>query len=155
MPAHILCMFVCTIVLYACEQATPPSGNSAVGGAELIDTFGTYRIRDIEIAVFLKAGTAIVQFEVRSAHNAEPMFSGDVGSDWSRWSLFWSDNDELWVNSSDVGVYVWQKEKNGVYERSVVTSDLVPLMPSPVFDTLPSVLRKDWQGLRGTETREE
>jgi hypothetical protein len=122
-------------------------GTRTAKDAAMVDRFGTYEVEssDVRIKVWKKP-KSLVMFDVETRSTGGPLFSGRAGSDAMRWFLYWSSAGDLWIYGEE-GIFCWRKSPAGPYARYVITPDnldLVPQMPQPVFERLPSCLREPW-----------
>ena len=51
---------------------------------------------------------------------------------YQRWSMFWDDKNNLWIYSSDIGTFCWERIAKDKYKEVSIErgSDLEKLMPS-------------------------
>lgn len=133
---------------FACGRSSTPSSSTG-----MINRTGSYHFDDIRIEVKIKTGTTIIQFDVAQKSGVNALFSGEAGSNASRWFLYWSPEKELWVYSGDLGVFVWKKDSTGSYQKVIITDDNAAdaKMPKPVYELLPDTLRKRWPDLHRNE----
>ena len=84
----------------------------------------------------------VIYFALSDPGSGATLVSEQLGSDFHRWFLYYHNNRDLWVHSSDIGSYVYALNDAG-YNR-VLLNEAVREQPIPeVFkENLPSSLRR-------------
>ncbi|MEX0775813.1 MAG: hypothetical protein WD042_08895 [Phycisphaeraceae bacterium] len=118
-----------------------------------VDKAGVYQLSPGDYRLIVKLqpddNGHLVTYELHAPVSDALIVSGDAGAASARWFLFWSVDHELWVHSSDIGTFIWQKDPNLGYQRHTVTGGLeVRRMPDMVFDSLPESLKRRWLPVR-------
>lgn len=117
----------------------------------LINKLGTYRIEKMKYKLHVGMNDdKILWYVVRDDVGEEIIKSIEQASCLQKWSLYWDTNNWLWVESSDIGGFVWKKEKNGSYKQYPVIDDanLYKIMPQEIFEMLPTSTKKKWQSVK-------
>jgi hypothetical protein len=138
------------LVVLGLVQLTACNRGSGKNPAGVINRAGTYILTPsvagsqgnliLTVALTPDGNGHLVTFTLADAKSNTVLASGDAGSNGSRWFFYWSASGDLWVHSSDIGSYVWQKQNDGPYKRRLVEADMK--IPTPVFNAMPSSLQK-------------
>ncbi len=112
-------------------------------GKVIVET-GTYYIERNEYVISVsKDDKLMLHYSVLNEHGDKIIKSVEHASVVHRWCVFWDEENTLWVWSSDIGGFFWEKNKTGKYEQNEVKStEHFNKMPIEVFSFLPSSLRK-------------
>lgn len=123
-------------VLTGCNGAPSPSG--------VVSQFGTYPSPDKRHSLVVsKQQTSIIAFTVSAVADGRVLHSDQIGSDAQRWCFFWDEQSRLWAYSSDTGYFaVFTIQPDGTVSKSNV--DKSTPMPKPVYEFLPSSLKRIW-----------
>jgi hypothetical protein len=127
--------------LVACSRAPTAGG--------VIDDFGTFPSPDARLTLKVsKQSKSIVAFDLLLTPDGRSVFSDSIGSDAQRWCFYWDAQSQLWAYSSDTGYFASiAVQPDGTATKSdVVTSGSRPQCPKPVYDFLPSSMKRRWEG---------
>ncbi len=72
-----------------------------------VEEFGSYITPDKKISLEVYEEDDLLQY--RLINGADTVSSNERASVFQRWSLYLDENDNLWVSSSDIGMWVWIK----------------------------------------------
>ncbi len=88
----------------------------------------------------------LVYYTVVDSENRSVIRSVNRFSATQRWHLFWDHDDRFWIQSSDIGSFVWQKTKQGQYKQNPVSDNekLIKKMPDEIYDAMPNVMKRRW-----------
>ena len=131
-------MTVLAIFLVSCGRSTPASGLIVRAGDYASDS-GAFSLK-VNVTA-----NGIVNYTVTDVATNATVLSDGGFSTYHRWSFYWDENDRLWTQNSDMGPFgVWSPESDGQWTMKVVDkgSPLLVDMPVPVYDHLPSTLKK-------------
>ena len=128
--------------MIACNRAP------ATGG--VIRDFGTFPSPDSRLTLKVsKQSTSIVAFDLLLAADGRSVLADRIGSDAQRWCFYWDEQSRLWAYSSDTGYFASiTVQPDGTATKSdvvVVTTGPRPQCPQPVYDFLPSSLKRHWE----------
>jgi hypothetical protein len=95
------------------------------GGPSVIHRPGSYHVGEAgqSLRVWIGPGDTIVRYEVRDATGQTLIASKERASCVGTWGLFWDHKDRLWLVSSDIGTYLWERGRSGAYEERHITYD--------------------------------
>lgn len=117
-----------------------------------IRNYGTYKIKKKGSVIDVdKNSDGILTYQVRDDSGKLMIESNENASVYQRWFLYWDKDENLWVNSSDVGCSVWKKNNHGLYVNDQCTPDSAAVyksMPDEVFERMPESVRAKWRGER-------
>ena len=82
------------------------------------------------LRVWIGPGDTIVRYEVKDATGLMLIASKERASCVGTWGLFWDQKDRLWLVSSDIGTYLWERDGSGVYQERHITYDDYLGMPT-------------------------
>lgn len=93
---------------------------------------------------------SLVDYKIINAVTKKDFFPDNLFSDAMRWAAFWQDDDTLWVHSSDIGLSVWKRDPQGDFTQEWLgtRSELIPSIPTEIWDFLPSSTKRQWEPLR-------
>ena len=107
----------------------------------LIHSFGTYTLDDSSytIKVFQKNG--LIDYHVSDRSSSVLFQAREHASAYQGWLMYWDKHLlELWIQSSDIGLFVWQKDAHGVFHEITLASkdsNVIKTMPAEFFNQLP------------------
>lgn len=140
------------------DDILPPSltgGQPSLNGdAALITKPGSYEIKRLTLTIGVGIqDKSIVVYTVTDSAGRKIITSTENFSDAQRWCLFWDSSDCLWVESSDMGGWVWQRGQDGAYLQTPVVDDpeLYARMPEEVYRHMPTSIQKKFQNMRGKQ----
>ena len=102
------------------SDAKSPSKKFEINTTDVVaDKPGVYHIipADTTLSVGVDKN-GIVRFTVSDANGNVVMQSDVNASAYSRWKIYCSKSRELWLNSRDIGIYVWVPQDDGRYKRA-------------------------------------
>ena len=124
-------------------------GPREVNAASIINQVGTFPSKDslMMLHVARESGTLVV-FQLTRAADGHILFSENIGSDAMRWCFYWDEENRLWAYSSDSGYFAsfTLKPDGTVVKSDVVVDGPRPKCPQPIYDFLPSSLKRGWEG---------
>lgn len=139
---QIILVPILLLGLISYSKATKNS-NMKTWNGNVIDKLGIYNIEEEKytITVF-KDKDSILHYSVSNELGENIIESTERASILHRWCLFWDKNNRLWVWSSDIGGFLWEKDDRGCYkEINIINKEHFIEMPIEVFHFLPSSLR--------------
>jgi len=84
----------------------------------VIDKPGIYHIAPAAVTLVVSVDKkGIVRCVVNDAKGNAIVQSNVNPSAYQRWKIYWSKSGELWLNSSDIGIYVWEPQNDGSYKQ--------------------------------------
>src|SRR6266567_9629344 len=86
----------------------------------VIDKYGEYRMASNKIVIFVSADSNLLQYVVKNDKGDTIIRTHENSSIFQSWMLFWDSKENLWVCSSDIGNWVWQKNSQGGYTKVYV-----------------------------------
>jgi len=127
---------VLVALLIGCGRAPSPSG--------VIDRFGTYTSPDKRLSLTIsKEEQSTVAFALSLKGDGRSLHSDRIGSDVERWCFYWDEQSRLWIYSSDTGYFaIITIQPDGTVSKSEV--DKGTAMPKPIYEFLPSTLKREW-----------
>ena len=135
----------------ATDSPEESENRKADGDAKIISTPGAFVISRLSYMIDVRVSPeGIVHYQVTDSSGHSILASTERFSDYQRWCLFWDANDCLWVESSDIGGFLWQRTAEGVYKQSPIATNaaLYARMPQPLFDQLPTSVQKEYRAAR-------
>lgn len=136
----------CLLIASSCNNENESVIVNWDGG--LIKKQGIYKLQDQQYTIYVEIDSnRILHYSVQDTTGIEIIRSVEHPSALQRWCLFWDHNENLWVESSDIGGFVWKKDDNGKYQQQPIVDDveLYRQMPQEIFDCLPTSIRKKWE----------
>lgn len=136
------------IVLTGCSIG---EGQEMNGDGVLINQPGVYYIERLSYSIHVEIiPKSIVYYKVLDAEEHCIIESVERFSAVQRWSLFWDQRNRLWVQSSDIGTFLWEQVQTEEYRQRPVSSDksLIQQMPHEVFESLANSIKKRWHEYR-------
>ena len=67
------------------------------------------------LVVHIQDGTVV--FTINDAANAVLHVQDTRASHYQRWKVGWDDDGRVWLNSSDIGTYVWEEQADGSWKE--------------------------------------
>ena len=103
-----LCIILC--ITCGCRRNKVPMKDSQ---DTLVTKSGKYEltVNDKKYLLDVKIINNIVYYNVIDDSGKEIIHSQETPSSLQKWGLFWDENNYLWVESSDIGGFVWKKIK--------------------------------------------
>lgn len=135
----------CLLWIAGCNTGNKNTIENWHGG--LIRTPGTYVSQDQQYSIHVDVDSdKILHYSVQDISGNEIIKSVERPSAFQKWCLFWDKNENLWVHSSDIGDFAWEKEPDGIYHQYPLFDDvnLQRQMPQEIFDCLPDSIRQLW-----------
>jgi hypothetical protein len=140
--ALFVLVFSVSLRLVGSRSGSPPAG--------VIDQHGTYSLSPSGnvLSVTEDAG-GVVQYVVRDPRG-NLLIQDNAGSKYSRWYFVWSDENELWVYSGDIGSVVWLPQDG--YSKTTIMNqrtDLIRAMPAAFVEYASPTQKAHWLSFRG------
>jgi len=139
------------LLLQACSPPSPSASSN------LIKRRGSYPSPGGSYSLEIgRKSTSLVDYKIVSVSTRKEFAPKDLFSDAMRWAAFWENEGALWVHSSDMGISVWQADKNGDFTQTWLgpNSELVPKIPQEVWDYMPSSTHRHWGSRRAGDTEQ-
>lgn len=127
------------------------SGKPMDGDGRLITETGSYTIERLGFRIDVQiVEKSIVYYTVTDRSGKKVLASTERFSDAQRWCLFWDASDCLWVYSSDMGSWLWQRGGDGKYAQNNISTnaEAYARMPKEVFGYMPTGKQDKWRHLR-------
>jgi hypothetical protein len=71
-----------------------------------------------------------VTFKIIDVSSGKCIFYEQTGaSDNMKWKMEWDGTNRVWLNSSDIGLYYWEKQDNGIWKKFTYEKDISPHLP--------------------------
>jgi hypothetical protein len=142
-------MGLCILFLNGCNEA---DRMTAMNSNELlIKKTGTYILQPQQHTIQVGIDSnKILRYSVINKSGVNIIKSIEQPSAFHKWCLFWDHHENLWMESSDIGGFIWKKDSDGTYKQHTITDDIESyrLMPREIFDCLPTVIKKKWETKR-------
>ena len=119
-------------------------GCQSAHDVNLFTQTGTYSLQGTEDLLCVSTEDSMIVFKLEKAGQSQTFNEG--ASSHSRWSAYWDEAQQrIWFNSSDIGLFLYQRQSDGNYSRAQVASNssIGKEMPAVFFDTLPSSVTRN------------
>jgi len=118
----------------------PHSHYHWMGG--LIESFGVYFVEKSGFVIKVSDKYTLLDYTVTDSMGVTVIKTKEHASIYQSWTLYWdAEHERLWVESSDIGMFVWQRNKNqnGFTETAITSEhkDLFKLIPYEFFNSFP------------------
>lgn len=113
----------------------------------IINRFGTFLISASHVKLVVSERQGLVYYQLLDISSNRPVLNSNSGSMHSQWYFCWSDSDELWVYSGDIGTCVWRKCDQGYCKEDMTNENaarLVSAMPKVFFDAASPTRKTLW-----------
>jgi len=116
--------------------------NNWEGGA--ITRFGKYYFKNTKNVISVFQENGILKYEMSRKDSAILIESKERASVYQGWALFWDNrNSRLWIQSSDIGIFVWSHETstNGFTEIVITPNkkNMIKNIPKGFYSLLPEL----------------
>ena len=138
---NIRYIIIFAFALVSCDRLSYPSRSKPAG---MVNQFGVSSSPDSTMRVEVtRREKSLVDFRIIESSSGKILAEDHLGSDFSRWFLYWETPTKLWGWGSDFGYFkVFDfSSKQPVIGRKV-TKDM--LIPADVWNNMPSI-RKEYK----------
>ena len=107
-----------------------------------VNSLGKYinEQKDLSLDVYQEKG--LLRYQIVIGKDTV-LKSNENSSIYQRWFIYLSDDEKLWVESSDIGCWVWMKDDENIYRKLHLQNRPKDLkIPKPFLDSLPQNLKK-------------
>lgn len=97
----------------------------------LINNFGEYYLKKNAHVLKVTNNGGLLHYVLEDGNHKIVLQSLENISIYQHWAMFWDENDNLWIKSSDIGAFLWTCDRDGKYERMILTpgNDKFKAMP--------------------------
>ncbi len=110
-------------------------------GKGIVDSFGRYIDENDGVTLNVYDEDGLLRYNL-ILHKDTVLRSSENASIYQNWFLFLDDKKNLWVESSDIGLWVWVNNKNGYVKYDINSRPGDIKVPEQFFKLLPDALRK-------------
>lgn len=130
-----ICLLLICLPIVSCKD----KGEHIISKGDIIVRYGSYLIEEGHYTIIVQKGrNGILNYEVKNAEGSiiiDSIKSSISASVYHKWIIYWDDQSKwLWIDSSDIGVCVWTKKTDGIYQQEIINTG------SPLLENIPHIL---------------
>jgi hypothetical protein len=127
-----------TAIFSNCSR--PYNHSHWIGG--LIESIGVYFVEKSGYVIKVSDKDKLLDYTITNPSGVVLIKTKERASVFQFWVLYWdAENERLWVESSDIGIFLWQKNRDqtGFIETTITSErkDLIKMIPLEFFNSFP------------------